>query len=103
MRVFMSLLTSGPDIDPDVEHAVAEVGRALLEARRRRGLSQRRLAEMTGVDQASISRIERGLCPYSRLAVVARLLVTLDLCRVDTRPPPGVSSYGAGDPLAAQV
>src|SRR5262245_40879584 len=44
------------DIEPDLEH----LGRYLLAARRKQGLNQRELARRCGLDQAHISRLERG-------------------------------------------
>lgn len=37
------------------------LGVALAQARRTRGMSQRELANATGIDQGDISRIERGV------------------------------------------
>lgn len=37
----------------------------IRDARRRAGLSQARLAELVGVDQSGISRIERGQRPVT--------------------------------------
>ena len=64
--------------------------RILRYARRRAGLSQRRLAELTGVPQPAIARIERGgVSP--RLETLERLLegtgMTLELA---PRPGQGV-------------
>ena len=41
--------------------ANAEVGQAVIAARARKGLSQKELAKLTGINQSDISRIERGL------------------------------------------
>ena len=41
--------------------ACAIAGEAVLSARTRRGLSQKQLASACGIDQADLSRIERGL------------------------------------------
>lgn len=38
-----------------------ELGKSLAAARRARGLTQPALSELTGIQQAEISRIERGL------------------------------------------
>ena len=38
-----------------------EVAQAVLEARARAGLSQKQVASLTGIDQADISKIERGI------------------------------------------
>ena len=59
---------------------------AVLRARAQKGLSQKQLAALTGIDQADISRIERGLANPSvstleRIAVAlgGRLSVSIDL------------------------
>mgnify|MGYP001408296490 CR=1 FL=1 len=58
----------------------------LLAARRRAGLSQRQLAAASGVQQAEISRIERGeITP--RLTTMERLLAPLG-CRLAIVPDP---------------
>lgn len=44
----------------------------LRDFRRERGLTQRQLAELAGVDQPTLSRVERGVNPAS--IVVARRL-----------------------------
>ena len=49
------------------------IGNALSAARAKKGLSQKALAEATGIDQSDISKIERGVanpsvCTLSRLA-----------------------------------
>jgi transcriptional regulator with XRE-family HTH domain len=51
--------------------------RILRYARRRAGLSQRALAEASGVPQPQIARIERGL-NSPRLATLERLLAATD-------------------------
>jgi predicted transcriptional regulator len=52
-------------------------GTALREARRRKGLSQRALGELTGIPQPTIARIETGLVS-PRLRTLARLLEACD-------------------------
>lgn len=43
-------------------------GSRLREARRARGLTQPQLAEMAGVAQQSVSKVERGeACPHDRV------------------------------------
>lgn len=43
-------------------------GTRLREARRARGLTQPQLAEMAGVAQQSVSKVERGeACPHDRV------------------------------------
>ncbi len=60
------------------------LGASLAEARRERGLKQRELAELSGVDQGDISRIERGvLAPTTptllRLAEGLNARITIEL------------------------
>lgn len=61
------------------------IGAKLLERRLAAGLSQRQLATASGIDQAEISRIERGQgnpTTQTLLALGAPLGVTLDLTPV---------------------
>ena len=88
MRYVVTLGDRRPDLDPGTEEAVIRIGELLWEGRRRAGLSQRQLASRTGVDQATISRLERGLTPFSRLALVARLFAELDLFPGDAESRP---------------
>jgi ribosome-binding protein aMBF1 (putative translation factor) len=69
-------------LDAAAQRDVANLGRAILAARRRAGLSQRALAECCGVDQPSISRLERGMLPGISLRRLAAILARLpDLFR----------------------
>ena len=69
-------------LDPAMQRDVETLGRAILAARRRAGLSQRALAERCGVDQPSISRLERGILPGISLRRLAAIVATLpDLFR----------------------
>lgn len=62
-----------------INHVILEeVGRKLLDARTRKGLSQRALAERTGVPQAHISKIEQGRVDI-RLSSLVELARALDL------------------------
>jgi transcriptional regulator with XRE-family HTH domain len=70
-----------------------ELGRQLARSRREHGWSQRDLAARSGVDQADISRIERGVLSPTT-ATVGKLVSALGLTvRIDSRPavqaPPG--------------
>jgi hypothetical protein len=47
---------------PALEYARVSLARDLIRARKGAGLSQQRLAEMTGLRQESISRLESALC-----------------------------------------
>jgi len=58
-----------PDREP--KPVVAEVGRALRTARRRRGLSQRELAQKIGVSKSRLARLESDAGPQS-LEMVAQ-------------------------------
>lgn len=55
-----------------------DIATALKTARTRKGLSQRALAERTGVAQAQISKIERGMVDL-RLSSLVELARSLDL------------------------
>lgn len=62
------------------------VGRFLVACRRRHGLSQRELAERTGMTQTSISRIERDTISPS-LATLERILGAMgETLRIDAVP-----------------
>jgi DNA-binding XRE family transcriptional regulator len=47
---------------PALEYARVSLARDLIRARKGAGLSQQRLAELTGLRQESISRLETGRC-----------------------------------------
>jgi len=61
------------DVDPDTKSLVAEVGRALRMARRRRRLSQREYAERLGVSKSRLARLESNAGPQS-LEMVSQVL-----------------------------
>jgi transcriptional regulator with XRE-family HTH domain len=48
-------------------------GAELRRCRSVSGLSQGRLADLSGVSQSSISRLERGKAPYASLQLIVRL------------------------------
>jgi transcriptional regulator with XRE-family HTH domain len=54
------------------------LGRAVLEGRRRAGLSQRQLGYRAGVHQSTISRPERGRLNGMRLQRLATIVAVLD-------------------------
>lgn len=54
------------------------LARELLDARRKRGLTQDQLAELTGIDQADISRIEAGAANPT-LETLAAVAVALEV------------------------
>ena len=53
------------------------VGNAVAAARARKGLSQKELAAITGIDQSDISRIERGIANPS-IGTLNRIAEALD-------------------------
>jgi ribosome-binding protein aMBF1 (putative translation factor) len=57
-------------------HAYA-MGSALIQARQKRSLTQRALADFSGVQQADISRIERGILAPTT-STLMRLVEALD-------------------------
>jgi transcriptional regulator with XRE-family HTH domain len=63
--------------DPEAQRGAAAIGRALRDARLRERVSQRRLEEATGVDQTTISRLERGMAPGLRLERLGRIVDAL--------------------------
>lgn len=52
-------------------------GMAVMNARAERGISQTKLSELTGIDQADVSRIERGIANPS-IATLGRIAKALD-------------------------
>ena len=56
---------------------LVRVGADLRRARLAAMLSQRQLGRMTGVDQATISRLERGLAGGMAVARLARLIAVI--------------------------
>ena len=67
---------SRPD-DPWVTEALRRLGVLFERLRLDRGISQRTLSARSGVDQAMISRLERGLASGMRAQAIARLLRAL--------------------------
>jgi transcriptional regulator with XRE-family HTH domain len=56
-----------------------QFGAELRRCRRSCGLSQDRLAELSGVSQSSISRLERGRAPYAGLHLIVRLSASMGI------------------------
>lgn len=54
------------------------LGRALRDARRRKGLTQQALARLAHIGQPSVSNIERGISSVS-LTTLLRILAALEL------------------------
>ena len=64
--------------EPKPPHqTLLELGAAIREGRRQHGLTQMRLEALSGVDQTSISRLERGLAPGMKVSRLARILAVL--------------------------
>lgn len=63
--------------NPVIQQRIELFGVALRMWRGRRGFSQERLEELSGVDQTSISRAERGLAPGFSFERLARLSIVL--------------------------
>lgn len=64
-----------PEIKAEVEFETALIGK-IIEAREEMGLSQRELAELSGVKQPAIARLESGAA-VPRIDTLIRLLVPL--------------------------
>lgn len=69
------MATMGPTTQRNVERLA---GNLLRRARAQKGLSQRQLAELAGVPQSSIAKIESG-ARQPTLPVLTRILVAVDL------------------------
>lgn len=61
--------------EPD--RTLLDLGAAIREGRRQHGLTQMQLEALSGVDQTSISRLERGLAPGMKTSRLARILAVL--------------------------
>ena len=69
------MATMGPTTQRHVERLA---GNLLRRARAQKGLTQRQLAELAGVPQSSIAKIESG-ARQPTLPVLTRILVAVDL------------------------
>jgi transcriptional regulator with XRE-family HTH domain len=81
--------------DESARRALTWIGDAVKRARHARGLSQHALARQCGVDQGTISRLERGLAPGMRIESLARILrvvFAIDM-RTDGPIPPVSSKF----------
>ncbi|MBQ9277792.1 MAG: helix-turn-helix transcriptional regulator [Lachnospiraceae bacterium] len=79
------------DLDIDVETIYEEgrtvrlaklaiafmVGEEVMQARTKRGLTQKQLSEITGIDQSDLSKIERGMANVS-VSTLNRIANALD-------------------------
>jgi transcriptional regulator with XRE-family HTH domain len=68
------------------DHPMVTIGRQVREARVHASLTQRQVEDLTGIDQASVSRLETGKRAAMRLDRFAQLLVAID---AEIRPAPG--------------
>ena len=74
------------ETDPRVPRGLEIIGRAVWEARRRAGLSQRQLGYRAGVHQSTISRLERGRLNGMRLQRLATIVAVLDQLSIVDMP-----------------
>lgn len=77
------------DFDGD-RRALHWLGHWIRSLRLRQGTSQRALARAAGVDQAWLSRVERGLMPRASALLIAQVLVML---RVIEEPRPAGGDF----------
>lgn len=80
-----------------VIHSAFDLGRALRDRRRERGLSQAQLADRSGVAQPTISNVERGL--RGALDTILRLCAELELELV-VQPRPHIDLSNVWEPKA---
>ena len=66
--------------------ALVLIGRALLRVRIYRGWRQRQLERITGIDQTTISRLERGARPGLSIRRLAAMLEALDVAEIEFKP-----------------
>ena len=59
-------------------HGLLLIGQLVYEGRRRAGITQRQLGRVAGVNQSTISRLERGRLNGMRLKRRASILASLD-------------------------
>ena len=79
-------------LQPGVADELARMGGEASEWRRRAGLTQRAVEALTGIDQTTICKFERGRLPGLRLHHVARIRLA---CQTGRRVEP---AYGARQP-----
>jgi transcriptional regulator with XRE-family HTH domain len=82
-------------------------GDLLRQKRRAVGVSQRRLAELVGVDFSYISKLENGRLPAPAADTIARIAenigcATEDLLAAAQKLPDGVGSILSGNPAAVR-
>jgi DNA-binding XRE family transcriptional regulator len=72
-----TIYEEGKTVRHESPAANVEVGQAVSAARAKKGLSQKELAKLTGIDQSDLSRIERGLANPS-VSSLSRIAQALD-------------------------
>ena len=73
--------------DPRTRAALDRLGADCFALRAAAGLTQRGLAQRSGIDQGTISRFERGLAPGVHADSVARLIEALEGRLIRTTAP----------------
>jgi len=79
-------------LQPEVAEELVRMGGEAYEWRRRAGLTQRAMEALTGIDQTTICKFEKGRLPGLRLHHVARIRLA---CRTGRRVE---STYGRRQP-----
>jgi len=77
MESFKDLKNNLKQEDPDLFVALEIVGK-IMAARDRKGISQRKLANLSGISQKTISRIENGL-DVPKITTLLKLANHLDM------------------------
>ena len=72
-------------LQPDVADELVRIGGEAYEWRRRAGLTQRAMEALTGIDQTTICKFEKGRLPGFRLHHVARIRLA---CKTGRRVEP---------------
>jgi DNA-binding XRE family transcriptional regulator len=79
-----TIYEDGETVREEKPAAFVMVGNAVAAARARKGLSQKELSDLTGIDQSDLSKIERGIANPSintlnriAKALDARLLISI--------------------------
>lgn len=87
--------------DPYVQRGLLIIGQAIFRRRVGSGMTQRQLAFYVGLNQSTISRLERGELRAMRLTTIARVIHGVNLRPEDLRPggPPGPTRRIPGQPL----
>ena len=88
------------DVNPTVRRGLLIIGQAILRWRVGSGMTQRELAFQVGLNQSTISRLERGQLRAMRLSALARVIGSLGLPPEYLRPggPPPSSRRLPGQP-----